>query len=279
MGRYDEIISRLLKTAQDSDDVYAAVTIGSSTRKTVKADEYSDLDVIIVTSEPESWLYGGRPEALGKIMINFTEPTLGGGTERRMLFYGNLDVDMIVFTPEQMLSAVKEGVAAWVMNRGYCVIYDNMKITALLQEYIRVQDKVVHTVMDEKEYVNTVNDFFFHVVWANKKLLRGETWSAKMCIDAYLKTHLRKIIESYVLSCDKNADVWHDGRFLDRWAGENIVGRLRECFGHYDKDDLTKALWNTEKLFAELAEKTAKNLGYAFPEKAAQYAEECLKTC
>lgn len=83
MGRYDEIISRLLKTAQDSDDVYAAVTIGSSTRKTVKADEYSDLDVILVTSEPESWLYGGKPDTLGKILINFTEPTLGGGTERR----------------------------------------------------------------------------------------------------------------------------------------------------------------------------------------------------
>ena len=55
--------------------------IGSSTRDTVKAGEYSDLDVVIATEKLEGWLYGDCPEKLGSVKISFVEPTLGGGRE------------------------------------------------------------------------------------------------------------------------------------------------------------------------------------------------------
>ena len=91
---------------------------------------------MIATEKLEGWLYGDRPERLGRVKISFVEPALGGGKERRMLFVGSLDVDLIVFTPGQFESAIREGVTSWVMNRGYEVLYDAGGYSSLLGEYI-----------------------------------------------------------------------------------------------------------------------------------------------
>ena len=82
--RYAQIKSRILELAKADEGIKAIVAIGSSTRSEVKADEYSDLDLIIATEDTEKWLYGDIPEQLGDMRISFVEPTLGGGKERRL---------------------------------------------------------------------------------------------------------------------------------------------------------------------------------------------------
>lgn len=269
--RYAEIKARILELANADEGIKAVIAIGSSTRSEVKADEYSDLDLIIAAEDTEKWLYGDIPEQLGEVRISFVEPTLGGGKERRVLYKNALDVDMIVFTPEQLIAAAKEGVAGWVCNRGYTVLYDSMCIGELLSEH--VSHEVSYNGLSEAEYINLVNDFCFHVVWAGKKILRGELWTAKMCIDAYLKNHLLKMLEMYTVS--KYArDVWHDGRFLDRWADEGIKNALPKCFAHYDRADMIAALRETKSLFSQTAREVAEIKGYAYPEVAVSYADE-----
>lgn len=88
------------------------------------ADEYSDLDLIIVTEEVATWFSGEYPKKLGEVSISFIELTLGGGKERRCIYNEDKDVDMIIFTPNQFEDALKVGVCNWVMNRGYMVLYD-----------------------------------------------------------------------------------------------------------------------------------------------------------
>lgn len=195
MDRYISIKSKLLDYAKKDEEIKAVVMIGSSTRDMVKADEYSDMDVVIVTDNTKNWLYGDYPQKLGNVKISFVEPTLGGGKERRVLYDGSLDVDMIIFTPIQFETAVKEGVASWVMNRGYVVMYDSVGYTALLER--NVSHDIIYAELSETEFDNMVNDFFFRTVWAAKKILRGELWTAKMCVDSYLKNYLRRLIEMY----------------------------------------------------------------------------------
>lgn len=273
MDRYRDIKEKMLDLARKDEDIKAIVRIGSSTRDTVKADAYSDLDVIIATENTERWLYGDYPEKLGTVKISFVEPTLGGGKERRILYDGSLDVDMILFTPSQFEAAIKEGVAGWVMNRGYVVMYDSAGYSQLLEE--NVSREIVHTDLSESEFINMVNDFFFHTVWAAKKILRGELWSAKMCIDAYLKNYLLKMIEMYSVS-KHCVDVWHDGRFLDRWAEKEILVDLEQCFAHYNKEDMVAALLSTEQLFSKLASQTAEMKSYKYPKEAQDYARSLL---
>lgn len=274
MDRFMNIKEKLLALAKDDEDIKAIVLIGSSTRDTVKADEYSDLDVVIATEKPEGWLYGDCQKKLGSVKISFVEPTLGGGKERRMLYDGSLDVDMIVFTPEQFKKAIREGVASWVMNRGYEILYDAEGFSTLLEEHISHELKP--TDLAEPEFNNMVNDFFFHTVWASKKILRGELWTAKMCIDAYLKNYLLKMIEMYSVS-KYHADVWHDGRFLDRWAEKEILSDLEKCFAHYDREDMVSALLATLDLFCRLASQTAEIKGYKYPIEAENYTKFLLE--
>lgn len=271
--RYHDIKKRLLDIAEQDDEMTAVIAIGSSVRKNSCADEYSDIDLVIAVKDTEKWLYGDIPSKLGEVMISLVEPTLGGGMERRILFNGSLDADIIIFTPEQLENAVFSGAANEVMNRGYSVMYDSMNITGLLEKHIVSSVREIE--MSEAEFVNRVEDFWFHTVWASKKILRGELWTAKMCIDAYLKNHLLSVIELN-RSLTEKTDVWHCGRFFEKWAGEENTEQLKSCFAHYDREDMISALKCTAALFGENAHSAAKAGGFDYPEKAEKYALELI---
>lgn len=273
MDRFIEIKNRLMEYSKNDVDIKAVIAIGSSTREVDKADEYSDLDLIIVSDDVEKWYSGEYPNLLGNISISFIEPTLGGARERRCIYDDDLDVDMIVFTPKQFEDAVKSGVAQWVMNRGYIVLYDVNSYEEMLKCYVKMGHSKPH--ITEEEFVNMVNDFFFHNIWATKKLLRGELWSAKMCVDAYLKNYLLRALEIYCSEIKKK-DVWHDGRFIDKWAGNDIAKELKNCFAHYEKQDIFNALKNTNILFERITKEIAKKLNYCYPDKAAHCAKNYL---
>lgn len=272
--KYKEIKENICHYGEADSAIKAVAAIGSTTRESVKADEYSDLDLIIVTEEPQSWYSGEYPSKLGEMNISFIEPTLGGGKEYRAIYDEDKDVDMIIFTPEQFTEAVKNGVAGWVMNRGYDFLYDNTGFSELVREYVK--PSVSPPQMSEEEFINLTNDFYFHNIWAAKKLLRRELWSAKMSVDAYLKNYLLKMTELYCYQKD-GKDVWHDGRFIERWADEWILEKLKVCFAHYEEDDIGKALIQTHELFRELAAGVSSAKGYTYPQKAENTAKAYLK--
>jgi aminoglycoside 6-adenylyltransferase len=267
--RYRDIKRNICGYAQQDKTIKAVIAIGSSTRSNIPADEYSDLDLIIVTDSPDRWYSGEYQELFGNVSISFIEPTLGGGRERRCIYDDDKDVDMIIFTPEQFGKALREGAVQCVMNRGYALLYDSGDYADLIPKFFT--PAVSRSKMNEEEFSNTVNDFYFHNIWACKKLRRGELWSAKMCIDAYLKNLLLKMIEQYQL-CISDADVWHDGRFLDLWADKSVLDELKHCFAHYAPDDCKRAIAATHRLFARLARAVADKNSHAYPESAEKCA-------
>ena len=232
VDRFADIKEKLLEYAKTDDDIRGIIVIGSSTRKDYEADEFSDLDLFIITKNPEKWFSGEYPALLGNSSISFVEPTLGGAKERRTIYDADRDVDMVIMTPQQFDSCIREGVAGWVMNRGYTVLYDKDGFQEQTRKNVKLQ--IEKPSMGEAEFINMVNDFYFHNIWAYKKILRGEIWSAKMCVDAYLKHLLLRMIEIYS-SLEYHVDVWHDGRFLDRWAEKSILEELKNCFAHYEQ--------------------------------------------
>lgn len=271
MHRYAQIKDRVVSAAKENGAQLVAA-IGSSARKA--ADEYSDLDLIVVANNTDSWLYGEIPNSFGEMKVSFTEPTIANGTERRMLFDGYLDVDLIVLTPTQFDIALEDGVLSWVMNRGFYVLYDSADYTARLE--CGIDSAIIAPQMTENEFGNTLNDFYFHCVWSMKKLLRGEIWSAKMCIDGYLKNIFLRIAALYI-SKKKGIDTWHDGRFFDRWADEDMHRAISCCFAHYERADIYRALCETKALFTRVSKRAAQILGYEYPNEAEAYAERFLR--
>lgn len=53
--RFFEVKQRLLQFAEKSEELLAVIAIGSSVRSYEAADEYSDLDLILVCRNPEEW--------------------------------------------------------------------------------------------------------------------------------------------------------------------------------------------------------------------------------
>ncbi len=105
------------------------------------------------------------------------------------------------------------------------------------------------------------SDFWYHALWTAKKLRRGEVFTAIDCLDGYLKARLVTLLEWHARSVDPNADTWHNGRFLERWADPGALAALERAFAHYDVRDVARALWETIDLFQGLEEETARRLG------------------
>lgn len=217
MNRYDELMKRLLAVCEAQPEIKAVIIVGSQAREISKADEYSDLDLIMACYEPQILLYENNIIGkLGKPVYSFVEDTFAGEKERRILFEKSLDVDMIVMSEDSLVNLLKSHNADFILNRGFSLCYDACGISQLICKSSKITP-CDFTALSEESFRNLTNDFMFHTVWAEKKIRRGELWTAIMCVNGYLKTKLIIIIEMYEHCIHGTAyDTWQNGRAVGR---------------------------------------------------------------
>lgn len=268
---YADLIERITAWAAAEDDVEAAVIIGSRARTDDPADEYSDLDLLLIVTEKTRFFQSTDwIDALGQHWLWFDERTPLGAMERRVLFDHALDVDFAIMGQDD-LKQVLHTRAISVLQRGYRILVDK---TDLQQELKQIpQTKPVVQPLEEKEFNNIVKDFWYHSVWCTKKLLRGELWMTKSCLDGYMKRLMLRIFEC--LAHAKHGwdyDTWFDGRFFDTWADQQVKDGIRTAFSHYNETDIARALMASMDLFRTTARKTADLMSYRYPQQEDQYA-------
>ncbi len=269
---YKQLLDRFVAWAQTQPDIRAAIVLGSQARLDRPADQWSDLDLLVITTEPDrllartDWL-----EHLGTLYLTFLEPTaVGGMTERRALFEGGLDVD---FTPAPVELARQFAAHGWppeivgVIRRGMRFVLDKDGLAASLS--MPSGEPPAPQPPTQDKFLNLVNDFWYHAVWMAKKLRRGELWTAKLCCDSYMKRLLLTMIEWHASAASGwSADTWHNGRFLEQWADPRAIDGLRGAFARYDAADVRHALFASMDLFRWLATEAAERLGYPYPTSA-----------
>ena len=104
-SRYGTIIDNFVRWGNSSEKLSAAIMIGSEARANHGADEFSDLDLILITGDPEYFLTSDEwLNRIGTFHITFTENTMAGQKERRVLFDGALDADFVIL-PEDAIRA------------------------------------------------------------------------------------------------------------------------------------------------------------------------------
>ena len=277
MGQFDAILDRLVQWGQRQKDVQALLVIGSQARTDAPADAFSDLDLVVCVDDPERYLYQDewlRP--IGDFYLSFLEDTLDGAKERRILFDGALDVDFVFCTQAAFEALGQSGQGQGILARGYRVLVDKMGMSGMLRDSPAGQ--LACAPLSEAAFVNLAHDFWYHVIWSAKKLLRGELWAAKGCVDSYLKNRLRQAIECHAQALHgPGYDTWHDGRFLDGWAEPWVVQGLADCYAHYEREDVKAALRATAALFHWVAVEAADKMGYAYPFRGYRYAMQWLQ--
>lgn len=274
MESYDSIMEKLLSYAIESELIQAMLLFGSRARVINVADKYSDYDIIFLVKDVDYFLITDQwLNQIEKYYISFQEPTVACGQERRVFFSDAMDVDFLFYDVKESERLVADSTIQSFFSRGYKILVDKINFKDVIERNKPFEK--INTTFTEKEFINLVNTFWFHSIWSMKKILRGETWSAKKCVDGYMKDLLRQVIERYSIAVNnKEFDVWHDGRFLDNWIDENIKKQLKTAYGTYDAVDIIRAMTNTMQIFGEISSKTAALLNYAYPKESETYAIE-----
>lgn len=269
-NRFRSIIDNFILWGESCNKLYAAFIVGSQAREDHQADDYSDLDIIMIVDDPACFIASDQwLESIGKLHISFVENTIAGEKERRVLFDDALDVDFILIPREMLESLNKESFT--ILERGYRILVDKIGLQNRFPQPVGTAGQSFE-LPTEENFINTVNDFWYHSVWTAKKLKRGELWTAKFCIDSYMKWKLLEIIECHAHAIHgSDYDTWHSGRFIEEWAEGWIVEKLSQCFSQYNKEDTKAALFSTMDLFRLVAIEAAEKLNFHYPSEADAY--------
>jgi len=275
--RYKNIVDNFVRWGISNDRLHAALVLGSQARKNRTADEYSDLDIVMIVDEPDyftstdQWLH-----EIGRFHVSFTEDTLDGLKERRVMFDNALDVDFIL-RPKDTIKAIPTDEISMLFSRGYSFLVDKIE----LENELKFIPVVPHerNQLTEKEFINIVNDFWYHSVWTAKKIKRGEIWTAKFCLDSYMKWKLLTVIECHARTKHgEDYDTWYSGRFLEQWADSWIVEKLSSCFAQYNNRSVITSLLSTMTLFRLIAVEVSENLNFYYPKSVDEYTSGVVTT-
>jgi aminoglycoside 6-adenylyltransferase len=262
--RMDLIEAAIADWAGGRPDVRAAVVVGSRARAETPADRWSDLDVLLFADDPsrliedETWV-----AELGSPVLTFLEPTgFGERVERRVLYVHGEDVDFPLLAAAERHLLLELPEARRLIARGHRVLHDDLGLEPALAA-VRAPEPALPPRAAELSQLSS--DFWYHALWAARKLRRGEVYTALGCLDGYLKDRLVQLLAWHARAVDPDADTWHGGRFLERWADPGALAALERAFAHYDLRDVARALWETIDLWQGVEEETARRLGLGVP--------------
>ena len=268
---YGEIVERFRTWANEEPAVRAALIVGSQARAVAPADQWSDLDLVVFHTDPEQFLTSTAWfHRFGTVVLSTVERTaILNSRERRVLYSDGRDVDFAVFPSAAMAFMLQSPEALGVLGKGCEVLLDKDGNFGQLPALLEGRPPDLPRLPSEGDFQSCVADFWYHVLWAAKKLRRGEVWLAKMVCDGYLKQLLIPMIEWQAIARrGHKVDVWRDGRFLDRWAPEDVRAHLPATFAQYNQKDLARALDETARLFSRQARDVARAQRWTYPDSA-----------
>jgi len=267
-------LARVTEWASDEVDVRAVLLIGSHARTTRPADEWSDLDIVLVTDRPERIIGdAGWIERLAPVRLTFVEHSvLRGVVERRVLLDGGLAVDFIPFPANVARAMSPSNLPADIVDtlgRGVRVLADKEGLLDALADFPAARPYVPPTPL---EFSDRVADFWFHMLWTARKLWRGELWSARICCDGRCRELLLIMVEWHHHAVyGETCDTWFDGRFLEQWTDADTRAALDATVGGPDSASVWRALHATQQLYRRLGTETAERLGYVYPHATDTY--------
>ena len=257
---YEGLEARICAWAESTAGVRGALVLGSRARTDHPADEWADLDVLVVTSDARSliddrsWL-----TTIGRPRMSFVEGAGGDDApELRVMFEGGYDVDFACMSPERIraMAETDPRTTAIALGRGARVLVDKDGVLGAALESLPPDASGPSLPQpDQRAFDQVCSDFWYHCVWTAKHLARGEVWWAKGCCDGYLKQLLRQVLEWEALA--EGRDPWFRGRFLEEWADPDALASLGRAFARYDPGEIWQALDATMDIFAEQARRVA----------------------
>jgi len=302
-----QLEERFVAWANTRQDIRAAIVIGSRARVERPADEWSDLDLVFFTANPEYYLSKTVwLESIGNPLLTFVQNTpTGGQRERRVLFDSGLDVDFTIVSNAEAKSLVRflrlrsrfpqllqllpkakcrkitQEITdfAGIIHRGMRVLIDKDGVAVYLPLLNDDSFFFAPPKPSQTEFLAVLNEFWYLAILMTKKLRRGELWTASRIGNCSMKQLLLQMLEWHARATNNwDYDTWHSGSFIEHWADPRAVNALSNSFARYNKQDIKNSLSATLDTFQWLAIETAEQLHFPYPAVAAQRVSGLLTT-
>ena len=260
--------AQVVDWANGRSDIQAVLLIGSLARETHSADEWSDVDLILLADDIELFANGdGWLADFGEVLVPVFERHQNGDVEWLVLFADGVKADFY-FTPggEDLSGIVDQASYKPVIQRGAKLLYSRPGTvfelpTAVLQPTPRP---------DEAEFIILVNTVLLNGHKMAKFTRRGDMVRAKLVLESLMRPALLTMIAWHAQAqFGSERDTWYNGRYLDEWADSRVLAALPNTYGGYSTEETWRSLFGTLILFRWLAEETAVSWDYAFPTEAA----------
>lgn len=260
----DALQTRIVDWAATRDDIRAVMVAGSRARRDHPADSWSDLDLILYSSDvwaydwPQAWL----PE-LGTVWVTVPELLPDGLPEHLVLFDGGLKVDFSFLPLEKLTAPVQSGILPRMFQRGYHILLDKDSLAAQLPPSPGIEPPTLPP--SSEVFLQVVRQFWYGAYKVAIALRRGELWRAKTN-DHALKSVLLQLIEWHAQAIhDWQHDTWIEGRFMHEWTDPETWQALFDTFGRFDAASGWHALDATMALFSRLATEVAPRIDCDYP--------------
>ena len=257
---YEQLEMQLAAWAETQPAVRAVLLVGSRARG--DADRWSDLDVLLLTTERDRYAAGTSwLRSFGDFWLAYAEPTDLGDPEWYAVYEGGLKLDVVMIQvdePARELDALMQPLPyQGVFGRGVRVLFDRNGAPRFLPPKPVVPDAPPSAA----EFGQVVNGFLMASATTAKFIARGDFWRAQNWFAADLRPHLLTMLRCQV----HGADTWYGGRFMEQWADPRALAALPVCFPAFERESLQTSLLGMLELFRVTGEETAAKFGYEYP--------------
>ncbi|EHQ26563.1 aminoglycoside 6-adenylyltransferase [Mucilaginibacter paludis] len=279
----EDIIKNIKVWADGEVDVKSILIIGSSVRELHKSDKYSDLDLIIFTTDPfkyeKSWTWINEIYKPASYHNGFE---ISKGTFVKRIFFENEVAVDITFLSSKLMSAIyvyailkekanyvltilrKKKIKeienqilnfTYYLHRGYHFIVDKNSSEQKVNKIINQCGYKTEYSYELKDFEIVLNRFWQNAYRMAYKISRNELFSAKLEIEPEMKLDLLNIISIYAKHVNgDNYETWHKGKFIEKWADPVIVEKLKSIYGEYNVMSSWRSLKSTTDLFIYISD-------------------------
>lgn len=256
---YAELERDFARWAQTQPDIRVVIVVGSRARTDPPPDEWSDLDLIVFTSDMPKYAADNHWLAhFGVMEIATLNYSRRGDAEWIVVFENGLKFDVLL-APIDPLGPIDTADYDSVLQYGMRVLLDK-RVPDLKRGFERDPQPAALPAADE--FAQAVQQFGLDALRAAKFIRRGDLWRAHATLDCQLKSYLLKLLEWHALSVDPARRVWHDGRFIEQWADRRAAAALPQLSALHDAVDLRRALFAAIHLHCWLADEVAQRLDF-----------------
>ncbi|GAA3932959.1 hypothetical protein GO495_16830 [Chitinophaga oryziterrae] len=278
-----EIINAIRKWGISRSDISAILITGSLARNDNRTDQYSDIDMVVITNKPhyyqQSSTWAGE---LGKVVSCYNGGRMIHESFVKRIYFENCvgaDITFITnnafsvawftavlkrrFTsllkilPSSLIANIESSITAstYYIHRGFYMLVDKRKKLEKIRYLEQVYTYRLSSEMPVGKFENTVNAFWQEAFRMAIKISRKEYFGAKFECDHMMKSYLLNMITWYTMSKQGNSyETWHKGRFIEEWTEPAIMERVKLIYSRYDPEDTWRGLFEITELFKNITD-------------------------